>query len=71
MAMKVLRNTKTLEYFAYGEWTPDVSLAQGFADIRSVNAVCVKYRLKDVELVTQLDLEHSEPEVADMPLSSR
>jgi hypothetical protein len=69
--MKVLRNTKTLKYFAYGDWTPDVSLAQGFADIRSVNAVCVKYHLQDVELVTQLDFEHSEPEVASLPLSNR
>jgi hypothetical protein len=69
--MKVLRNTKTLAYFAYGDWTPDVSLAQGFADIRSVNAVCAKYRLRDVELVNQLDLERSEPEVAEMPLSNR
>jgi len=60
--MKVLRNTKTFEYFAYGCWTSDVALAQGFADIRSANAVCIKYRLEDVELVTQLDLERTEPE---------
>lgn len=69
--MKVLRNTKTLEYFSYGSWTSDVSLAQGFADVRSAHAACIEHRLKDVELVTQLDLERSEPESEELPVSNR
>jgi hypothetical protein len=70
--MKLLRNAKTLEYFAHGSWTSDQTLAQTFPDIRSATAACIRHRLQDVELVTQPDdFETSVLDDARLPVSKQ
>jgi hypothetical protein len=68
--MNLLRNAKTLEYFAHGAWTSDQASAQAFPDIRSATAACLQHRLQDVELVTQTDLEGSDTDAACVPVSN-
>jgi len=68
--MKLLRNAKTLEYFAHGAWTSDEASAQTFPDIRSATAACIEHRLQDVELVTQPDFEGSDADNACIPVSN-
>lgn len=70
--MKLLRNAKTLEYFAHGSWTSDLASAQTFPDIRSATAACARHSLQDVELVSQPDdFEMSEMEEARLPVSNQ
>jgi len=66
--MRLLRNTKTQEYFAHGAWTSNPALAQCFPDVRSMTAACLEFNLTDVELVMQYDLELSEVENVIRPV---
>ena len=57
---RFVRNLRTQEYFARGEWTPRASDAQHFPDAGNAIETCLKYRLQDVELVLQLNAEPQE-----------
>ena len=54
---RLVRNLRTQEYFAQGQWTPLASHAQHFPDAGKAIETCLKYHLQDVELVLQLDAE--------------
>jgi hypothetical protein len=54
---RLLRNFRTREYFGQGQWTPDAGRAQDFPDSGKAIDTCLKYHLRDVELILQLDAE--------------
>lgn len=54
---RLLQSVKTREYFGAGYWTPDPTLAQDFPDAGKAIDTCLKYHLRDVDLVLQLNAE--------------
>lgn len=52
---RLLRNSKSGEYFKAGQWTQDERLAQSFHGPTEAIGLCVRLRLKDVELVFKSD----------------
>ena len=54
---RVIRHTRTGEFFNAGSWTQSEVLAQHFPDTRDLLTVCAHYHLKDVELVLALGVE--------------
>ena len=65
---RVIRHTRTGEFFNAGAWTPHETLAQHFPDIRDLLTVCAQYHLKDVELVLPLGVESPGPYPIRVPL---
>lgn len=56
---RVIRSIKSHQYFHEGKWTPDLSLAEHFADAGKVVEACIRYHLSDVELVLKINAEPS------------
>jgi hypothetical protein len=54
---RVIRHTRTGEFFNAGSWTHSEELAQDFLDTRDLLTTCAQYHLKDVELVIALGVE--------------
>jgi hypothetical protein len=54
---RVIRHTKTGEFFNAGTWTLSSSLAQDFPDTRDLLTACAQYQLRDVEVVLALGFE--------------
>jgi hypothetical protein len=54
---RVIRHTRTGQFFNAGTWTQSAALAQDFLDTRDLLAACAQYRLRDVELVIALGVE--------------
>jgi len=54
---RVIRHTRTGEFFNAGTWTRSVAHAQDFPDTRDLLTACAEYHLKDVELVVALGVE--------------
>ena len=54
---RVIRSTKSHEYLHGGEWTPDPHLADQFPDSGEAIAACLRFHLREVELVLQFDDE--------------
>ena len=57
---RLVRNLVTHEYFAQGRWTALASQAQDFPDAGNAIDTCLRYDLRDVELVLQLNEEPQE-----------
>jgi len=55
--VRVIRDTKTGEYFKKGEWTSNFDDAQQFEGIPAILKTCVALELKDVEMVLRVDPE--------------
>ncbi len=64
----LIRDTRTREYFHEGSWTLDPYRAEVFPDATKVVAACVRFQLRDVELVLQFGLEARGPYSIDLPL---
>jgi hypothetical protein len=54
---RVIRHTRTGEFFNAGAWTRSSALAQDFPDTRELLITCAEYHLSDVELVLALGFE--------------
>jgi len=54
---RVIRHTKTGEFFSGGTWTLDPALAQDFPDTRELLITCTQHQLRDVEVVLQFGYE--------------
>jgi hypothetical protein len=65
---RLLRNLRTREYFSQGQWTEKAGQAQHFPDAGNAIETCLRYRLKDVELVLQLSAEPQETFDTHLPL---
>ncbi len=50
---RIIQDVRSREYFRSGQWTADAGQAQEFPDSGKVIDTCLKYRLRDVELVLQ------------------
>jgi hypothetical protein len=57
---RLVKNLRTHEYLAQGHWTSDPSQAQDFSDAGKAIDTCLRYHLREVELVLQLDAEPQE-----------
>jgi len=54
---RIIQNVRSREYFRSGQWTADPEQAQQFSDSGKVIDTCLKYHLREVELVLQLEGE--------------
>jgi hypothetical protein len=54
---RVIRHTKTGEFFSQGTWTLSSTHAQDFPDTRELLTTCTEYQLRDVEVVLALGYE--------------
>lgn len=54
---RVIRHTKTGEFFCAGTWTLSSALAQDFPDTRELLTTCAQCQLQDVEVVLALGYE--------------
>ena len=54
---RIIRSLKSRQYFRNGRWTPDPSLANHFSDTGEVIQTCMKYHLRNVELILQFSDE--------------
>jgi hypothetical protein len=52
---RVIRSIRSHEYFHGGMWTRDPHLADHFPDSGKVIDACMRFHLREVELVLQLD----------------
>jgi hypothetical protein len=59
LVSRVIRSVTSHQYFRHGQWTPDASLADHFADAGKVVETCIRYHLSDVELVLKLETDSS------------
>ncbi len=58
---RVIRRVTSHEYFRKGQWTIDPSQAEDFCNSAQAIEACLRYHLRDIELVLQL---HEAPEEA-------
>jgi hypothetical protein len=54
---RVIRSTRTGEFFSAGTWTLSSAQAQDFPDTRELLTTCAQYQLRDVEVVLSLGFE--------------
>jgi hypothetical protein len=59
LVSRVIRSIISHQYFREGQWTPDPSLADHFADAGKVVETCIRYHLSNVELVLKLETDPS------------
>ncbi len=52
---RVIRNVTSHEYFRKGQWTFDPSQAEDFCNSAQAIETCLRYHLRDIELVLQLN----------------
>ena len=52
---RLLRRADSLEYFRHTGWTTNAEEAETFGDVVEATRTCVRYGLKDVELVLRTE----------------
>ncbi len=67
---RLLRNIATREYYRYGAWTQDATLAQDFPDTMTAVRITIEEKLPAVEIVLQLGSEPSNEYDISVPLTT-
>jgi hypothetical protein len=56
---RVIRNTRTGEYYSQAGWTPDQTAAESFSSLKAIAELQLRIDLKEAEIVLQIGPEPS------------
>jgi hypothetical protein len=67
----LIQHTVTRDYFQNGTWTAYPGCGEEFSSLAKAMSACLRYGLREVELVLQFGIEHGRKYQIQLPLPER